>query len=91
VYPDSDRQFPHHNECPECRFLGNHDGWDLYYCKQEHSKHPVAVLLAVNPNERHIPLIAHESWHCEHSPLLAEALKRAKEAGCTLPDRRDKT
>jgi hypothetical protein len=91
MYLDADRHFPHENECPDCLFLGAFDGWDLYYCEQRRSSHPVTVVLAVNPNVHETPSMATERWHCESNPVLAEALRRAKEMGWTLPDRRQET
>lgn len=79
-FSELDKLHPHANECPDCVFLGPHEGWDLYFCDQggdAHSESP-PVVIATNPNEREIPSTATKKRHCQSDPILTEALERAK-------------
>jgi len=79
--------YPHHH-CDACQFLGQHDGYHLYYCTQPGQQKPYPVLVAVvehdggQPDEK----LARTAQEAKRTPLLAEALRLANEHGWFLGD-----
>ena len=86
MYREIDKQHPHHSTCPDCNFLGNSDGWDLYCCEKHNDKQRIATVVAINPDIQATELSALDAKYCNTHPALTKVLKRANEIGFKLRD-----